>query len=108
MYKTHDSTRARARARARAAQFGIPHNGPSTFVKPQVVSFPTYPRQNLDFQNMKRETETPKPLRSIRVGPAAEPELMGRGIRWLRDVHGPKRLLSTFPTQLWPTAIVRV
>lgn len=43
----------------------------------------------LDFQNMERIGEIPKlPIRSIRIGPTAEPSLVERGIRRLLDAHG--------------------
>lgn len=45
--------------------------------------------KNLDFQNLDRVGETPKlPIRSVRIGPVAEPSVIERGVRRLLDVHG--------------------
>lgn len=45
--------------------------------------------KNLDFRNMKPVGETPKlPIRSVQIGPTAEPALTERGIRRLLDTHG--------------------
>lgn len=45
--------------------------------------------KGLDFQNMQRVGETPKlPIRSVRIGPTGEPDLIERGIRRLLDSHG--------------------
>lgn len=42
--------------------------------------------KNLDFQNMERVREVPKlPIRSVRIGPTAEQDLIARGVRRLLD-----------------------
>lgn len=44
---------------------------------------------NLKFSNMDRIREAEKlPIRSVRIGPTAEPALVQRGIRRLLDTHG--------------------
>lgn len=44
---------------------------------------------NLDFSNMDRIGEVKRlPIRSVRIGPTAEPALIQRGIRRLLDTHG--------------------
>lgn len=44
---------------------------------------------NLDFSNMDRIQEAEMlPIRSVRIGPTAEPALIQRGIRRLLDTHG--------------------
>ena len=44
---------------------------------------------NLEFSNMNRLQESVKlPIRSVRIGPTAEPALIERGIRCLLDTHG--------------------
>lgn len=44
---------------------------------------------NLEFSNMRRVREVGKlPIRSVRIGPTAEPALIQRGIRRLLDTHG--------------------
>jgi hypothetical protein len=45
--------------------------------------------KNLDFANMDRIGKAEKlPIRSVRIGPTAEPPLIERGIRRLLDTHG--------------------
>jgi hypothetical protein len=45
--------------------------------------------KTLDFRNMKPVGGAPKlPIRSVRIGPTAEPALIERGLRRLLDTHG--------------------
>lgn len=44
---------------------------------------------DLEFRNMETVSEVPKlPIRSVRIGPTAEPALIERGVRRLLDTHG--------------------
>ena len=55
--------------------------------------------KNLEFRNMKRICETPKlPIRSVRIGPTAEPALVERGVRRLLDNHGHEAALVSVST----------
>lgn len=54
---------------------------------------------NLEFSNMDRIREAEKlPIRSVRIGPTAEPELIQRGIRRLLDTHGHQDATVTVST----------
>lgn len=54
---------------------------------------------NLDFSNMERIQETVRlPIRSVRIGPTAEPALIQRGIRRLLDTHGHQEATVTLST----------
>lgn len=63
---------------------------PAPFFREQGgVIIPYLTSQNLDFQNMKRERDVPTlPIRSVRIGPCADPALAERGIRRLLDATG--------------------
>lgn len=54
---------------------------------------------NLEFSNMDRIREAVKlPIRSVRIGPTAEPALIQRGIRRLLDTHGHQDATVTVST----------
>jgi len=54
---------------------------------------------NLDFSNMDRIRKAEKlPIRSVRIGPTAEPALIQRGIRRLLDTHGHEDTTVTVST----------
>lgn len=53
----------------------------------------------LEFSNMDGIRETEKlPIRSVRIGPTAEPALIQRGIRRLLDAHGHREATVTLST----------
>lgn len=55
--------------------------------------------KDLEFSNMKRAGEIAKlPIRSVRIGPTAEPALIARGIRRLLDTHGHEDALVSVST----------
>jgi len=54
---------------------------------------------NLEFSNMDRIREAERlPIRSVRIGPTAEPALIQRGIRRLLDTHGHQEATVTLST----------
>lgn len=54
---------------------------------------------NLEFSNMDRIREAERlPIRSVRIGPTAEPALIQRGIRRLLDTHGHQDTTVTIST----------
>lgn len=54
---------------------------------------------NLEFSNMDRIGEAERlPIRSVRIGPTAEPTLVQRGIRRLLDTHGHQDATVTVST----------
>jgi hypothetical protein len=55
--------------------------------------------KNLEFRNMKRVRETPKlPIRSVKIGPTAEPSLVERGVRRLLDNYGHETAVVSIST----------
>lgn len=63
----------------------------------RVIPFLT--SSNLDFSNMERVRESEMlPIRSVRIGPTAEPALIQRGIRRLLDTYGHQDATVTVST----------
>lgn len=83
IYTAHDYSQCRA------PEAWYPEHPTPRFRERSGRVIPYLTSSSLQFSNMDRDSETVMlPIRSVRIGPTADPELIQRGIRRLLDAHG--------------------